>query len=145
MQQFLVVRNELQRTSAYDNVLWTFAQRSADVLPTCIIVWQQLTKSRHTQAYAKLKLPSLYSVWALRMTTFCHSLSYADARRQHVSRSLRERSQHVVIRTCTSELVVYAEKFYACTKIICVCRRTARTQQARYSHAMRTFCTSAAR
>ena len=44
------------------------------------------------------------------MTTFCHSLSYADARRQHVGRWLSERSEHGVIRTRTSELVAYAEK-----------------------------------
>ena len=81
----------------------------------------------------------------LRMTTFCHSLSYADARRQHVGRWLSERSEHVVIRTRTLELVAYAEKFYACTKILCVCLRTARTQRARYAHAMRTFRASAAR
>ena len=81
----------------------------------------------------------------LRMTTFCHSLSYADARRQHVGRWLSERSEHDVIRARTSELVAYAEKFYACTKILCVCRRTARTQRARYAHAMRTFRASAAR
>ena len=37
------------------------------------------------------------------MTTFCHSLSYADARRQHVGRWLSERSEHGVIRTRTSE------------------------------------------
>ena len=50
----------------------------------------------------------------LRMKTFCYTLSYADARRQHVGGgggSLRERSEHVVIRTHTSELVPYAEKF----------------------------------
>ena len=47
----------------------------------------------------------------LRMTTFCHSLSYADARRQHVGRWLSERSEHGVIRTRTLELVAYAEKF----------------------------------
>ena len=81
----------------------------------------------------------------LCMTTFCHSLSYADARRQHVGRWLSERSEHGVIRTRTSELVAYAEKFYACTKILCVCRRTARTQRARYAHAMRTLRASAAR
>ena len=81
----------------------------------------------------------------LRMTTFCHSLSYADARRQHVGRWLSERSEHGVIRYRTSELIAYAEKFYASTKILCVCRRTARTQRARYAHAMRTFRASAAR
>ena len=75
----------------------------------------------------------------LRMMTFCHTLSYADARRQHVGMWLGERSEHGVIRTRTSELVAYAEKFYACTKILCVCRRTTRTQRARYAHAMRTF------
>ena len=72
----------------------------------------------------------------LCMTTFCHSLSYAGARRQHVGRWLSERSEHGVIRTRSSELVAYAEKFYACTKILCVCRRTARTQRARYAHAI---------
>ena len=71
------------------------------------------------------------------MTTFCHSLSYADARRQHVGRWLSERSEHGVIRTRTLELVAYAEKFYACTKILCVCRRTARTQWARYANVPR--------
>ena len=35
-------------------VLWTLAQLSSDVLPTCFSVWQQITKSRHTQAYAEL-------------------------------------------------------------------------------------------
>ena len=57
------------------------------------------------------------------MTTFCHSLSYADARRQLVGRWLSERSEHGVIPTRRSELVAYAEKFYACTKILCVCRQ----------------------
>ena len=48
--KFLGVRNELRRTSAYDTVLWTLAQPPPDVLPTCICVWQRMTKSRHTQA-----------------------------------------------------------------------------------------------
>ena len=52
--KFLGVRNELRRTSAYDTVLWTLAQPPPDVLPTCISVWQRMTKSRHTQAYAEL-------------------------------------------------------------------------------------------
>ena len=52
--KFLGVRNELRRTSAYDNVLWTLAQPPPDVLPTCISVRQRMTKSRHTQAYAEL-------------------------------------------------------------------------------------------
>ena len=97
----------------------------------------RLLSGRHISAYELCV--------CLRMTTFCHSLSYADARRQHVGRWLSERSEHGVIRTCTLELVAYAEKFYACTKILCVCRRTARTQRARYAHAMRTFRASVAR
>ena len=99
--KFLGVRNELRRTSAYDNVLWTFAQRAPNALPTCISVWQRMGKSRHTQAYAELIRYNL---------------------------------------TAT-----YAEKFYACTKILCICLRTVRTQPERYAHAMRTFRASVAR
>ena len=77
---------------------------------------KRLLSGRHISAYE-------LCVW-LRMPTLCHSLSYADARRQHFGRWLSERSEHGVIRTRTSELVAYAEKFYACTKILCVCRRT---------------------
>ena len=54
--KFLGVRNELRRTSAYDTVLWTLAQPPPDVLPTCISVWQRMTKSRHTQAYAEVRV-----------------------------------------------------------------------------------------
>ena len=57
---FLDVRNELQRTSAYDNVLWTLARPSPNVLPTCICVWQRMTKSRHMQTYAEL---NRFMVW----------------------------------------------------------------------------------
>ena len=52
--KFVGVHNELRRTSAYDTVIWTLAQPPPDVLPTCISVWQRMTKSRHTQAYAEL-------------------------------------------------------------------------------------------
>ena len=52
----------------------------------------------------------------LRMTTFCHSLSYADVRRQHVGKYLSERSEHVVIRRSslrTPRNVMHAQKFSA--------------------------------
>ena len=88
-----------------------------------------------------LKWPSHISVWALRMPAYDDFLSYADACRQHVGRWLSERSEHVVIRPCTSELVAYAEKFYACTKILCVCRR----RPVRSKHAMHTLCERSAR
>ena len=56
--KFLGVRNELRRTSAYDTVLWTLAQRPPDVLPTCISVWQCMTIRRHTQSsYADMWRP----------------------------------------------------------------------------------------
>ena len=59
--KFLGVWNQLRRTSAYDNVLRTFAQRAPDVLPTCISVWQRMQKvviRRHTQSsYAVMWRP----------------------------------------------------------------------------------------
>ena len=48
--KFLGVWNELRHPSAYDNVIWTLPQPSPDVLPTCISIWQHMTKSRHTQS-----------------------------------------------------------------------------------------------
>ena len=46
-----------------------------------------------------VKCPSHISVWALRMTTFCHSLSYADARREVVERTFRARHTHSYVGT----------------------------------------------
>ena len=55
--KFLGVRSELQRTSAYDTVLWTLAQP----LPTCCRrasacdnEWQKVVMRRHTQSFYTL-------------------------------------------------------------------------------------------
>ena len=54
--KFLGVWNELWRTSAYDNVLWTFAQRAPDALPTCISVWQKVVIRRQIRWYVTAPL-----------------------------------------------------------------------------------------
>ena len=56
-------------------------------------IW--LLSGRHISAYELCV--------CLRMTTVCHTLSYADARRQHFGRWLGERSEHGVI--CTHPYV----------------------------------------
>ena len=74
-----------------------------------------------------------YSGWALRMPAydeFWYSLSYAHARRQQDGSSLHESSEHVIVSTRSLEVVPYIEKFYACTKSLSVCQRTARMQRA---------------
>ena len=114
-----------------------------NVKPMIIISWhnygqknlniQTILSGRHTTAYELCV--------CLRMKTFCHTLSYADARRQHAGRWLSELSEHAVIRARTSELVPYADKFYACTKFSVY----ADVPPVRSEHAMHTLCERSAR
>ena len=137
-------KNSKNKTTKYLHIY--ASQKSITILITCFD--NGFCVSRHViyrykiyKVAVSLRMSSAYTcVWWLFVIR-CHTLMHVGS----TSRRFSERSEHVVIRTRMSELVPYGEKCYACTKTICVCRQKIHMQRARYAHAMRTFCASAAR
>ena len=101
----------------------------------------------YTKKWTKLKWPSHYSVWALRMPAYDEFESFvvirwctSAARREVFERAFRARCHthsYVGARCVLIDYRLNMAKLYACTNILCVCLRMAHTQRARYANVPR--------